>query len=66
MYISRASLSRYIALLGAKLANIYSKEFVVETNDGKRSFRQRHWSNMSRLGKAIVKDVKTKAVSFMS
>lgn len=41
---------------GAKLANIFSKEFVVETCDGKRGrrFRQVFRNNMSSKGEPVI------------
>jgi DNA topoisomerase-2 len=42
---------------GAKLANIFSKEFIVETIDHrrKRSYRQRFYENMEHRDKPVVK-----------
>jgi len=44
--------------LGAKLANIYSLEFIVENCDGKKNFKQVFKKNMSIKGKPSVKDAK--------
>jgi DNA topoisomerase II len=48
---------------GAKLTNIYSKEFIVETvyhnGDIKRKFMQTHYDNMTRKDKAKVTNLKT-------
>ncbi|CAB3401696.1 unnamed protein product [Caenorhabditis bovis] len=43
---------------GAKLCNIFSKEFVVETVDSKRrkKFRQRWYDNMRNVDEAIVEE----------
>ena len=40
---------------GAKLTNIFSKQFYVETCDGKNIFKQTFYDNMSRKDKPIIK-----------
>lgn len=37
--------------LGAKLTNIYSKKFIVETSDGKKKYKQEFTNNLSKIGK---------------
>lgn len=46
--------------LGAKLTNIFSKEFQVSTCDGKKEFVQMFSNNMRERGKPQVKNLKTK------
>lgn len=46
--------------LGAKLTNIFSKEFQVSTCDGKKEFIQMFSNNMRDRGKPQVKNLKTK------
>ena len=43
---------------GAKLTNIYSKEFVVRTCDGKNLFEQTFTENMAIVGKPVLKTIK--------
>jgi len=45
---------------GAKLTNIFSKQFYVETCDGKNIFKQTFYDNMSRKDKPIIKKSKAK------
>lgn len=47
---------------GAKLANIYSKKFVVETVDGKagKKYKQAFTDNMGKKGKPTISDVSGK------
>jgi len=45
---------------GAKLTNIFSKQFCVETCDGKYMFKQIFYDNMSRKDKPIIKKSKAK------
>ena len=49
---------------GAKLTNIYSREFVVRTCDGKLLFEQTFTDNMSVVGKPVMKKVVAKSKSF--
>jgi DNA topoisomerase-2 len=49
---------------GAKLTNIYSKEFTVRTCDGKILFEQVFSDNMAVVGKPTMKKVETKSKSF--
>ena len=44
---------------GAKLTNIFSKEFIVETSDGKTMYRQRWSDNMRSCEKPEVRSVMT-------
>jgi DNA topoisomerase II len=39
---------------GAKLANIYSREFTVETADKKQKYKQTWTNNMGKVGKAKI------------
>jgi DNA topoisomerase-2 len=45
---------------GAKLANVFSTEFTVETCDGHRQkrYKQVFSNNMSKIGKPVIKDCK--------
>lgn len=43
---------------GAKLTNIYSKSFIVETADGKKEYFQKFSSNMSKMNKPKIKKSK--------
>ena len=45
---------------GAKLTNIFSKQFYVETCDGKKIYKQTFYDNMSRKGEPIIKGSKSK------
>jgi DNA topoisomerase II len=45
---------------GAKLTNIFSKKFYVETCDGKNSFKQTFYDNMIRKDEPIIKKTKEK------
>lgn len=45
---------------GAKLTNIFSKKFYVETCDGKNIFKQTFYDNMSRKDEPIIKKSKSK------
>ena len=51
---------RTVALIGAKLANIFSTEFVVETNDlvNGKYYRQVFSGNMKNKTKPEIKDAK--------
>jgi DNA topoisomerase-2 len=49
---------------GAKLTNIYSKEFVVRTSDGKLLYEQTFSDNMSVVGKPVMHTVAAKTKSF--
>lgn len=40
---------------GAKLANIFSTEFIVDTNDGKHSYHQRFYDHMSKKDEPVIK-----------
>lgn len=42
--------------LGAKLTNIFSKEFIVSTSDGKKHFKQTFSDNMRKRNKVSIKD----------
>ena len=44
---------------GAKLTNIFSKRFYVETSDGKKVFKQTYYDNMSRKDEPIITKLKT-------
>jgi DNA topoisomerase-2 len=45
--------------LGAKLTNIYSKKFIVETGDGKNKYTQEFTNNLNNIGKPkIIKSKK--------
>ncbi|KAL5387890.1 DNA topoisomerase 2 [Paraphaeosphaeria sporulosa] len=46
---------------GAKLCNVFSKEFTLETVDSKqkKKYRQTWTENMSKMGKAKITDIKT-------
>jgi len=46
---------------GAKLANIFSSEFIIETSDGQKTFKQRFESNMSKKNKPEVTNSKEKS-----
>jgi DNA gyrase/topoisomerase IV subunit B len=52
--------------LGAKLCNIYSKEFIIETIDAvsKKSYRQRYSDNMYNREEPVIKKVEGKQESF--
>ena len=41
---------------GAKLTNIYSNKFTVETSDGKKTFKQTWTDNMGKAGEPKIKD----------
>jgi len=43
---------------GAKLTNIYSKTFIVETGDGKKEYFQKFSENMSKMNKPKIKKSK--------
>ena len=43
---------------GAKLANIFSTEFIVETADGKNSYKQRFRKNMTKKEEPVIKACK--------
>ena len=49
---------------GAKLTNIYSKEFIVRTTDGKLLYEQRFSDNMSVVGKPSMQKVAPKTKTF--
>eukprot|EP01083_Nonionella_stella_P044897 120777_1 len=45
---------------GAKLTNIFSKSFIIETCDGKKKFRQRFTNNMTKIHEPRIVPCKTK------
>ena len=49
---------------GAKLTNIYSREFVVATCDGKIAYEQTFSDNMAVIGKPVMKKVGTAAKTY--
>jgi len=44
--------------LGAKLTNIFSKKFIIDTADGKQSYHQEFTNNMQNIGKAETKKLR--------
>jgi len=44
--------------VGATLTNIFSKQFIVETCDGVKSYYQEYSDNMKKIGKPVVKNAK--------
>merc|ERR1719335_1800416 len=46
---------------GAKLTNIFSLEFILETADGTKKFKQRWMNNMTKMGTREVVDSKEKS-----
>jgi DNA topoisomerase-2 len=49
--------------LGAKLANIWSKKFVVQLSDGDQVYRQTFTKNMTKIGKPSVSQKKSKQMT---
>ena len=43
--------------MGAKIANVFSTKFIIDTCDGKKKYKQIIKNNMREIGKPVIKDV---------